>query len=133
MERMAGKRVLVVGDLMLDAPHHNAMTSACDALRMGLPLLTVPGRAMAARASEGMLRAAGLPELVAANHDEYVRIAVELGTNPAATEGFKRRLARNRTTAPLFDTVGRVRALEAALLGMAERLGRGARPESFEV
>jgi predicted O-linked N-acetylglucosamine transferase (SPINDLY family) len=87
---------------------------------------------MAARASESMLRAAGLPELVAADRDAYVRTAVRLGTQPGATRELKRRLSANRSSAPLFDTVARVRALETAFRKMHERSVRGLLPVSFD-
>jgi len=47
--------------------------------------------------------------------------------------GLKQRLAANRHTAPLFDTAGRVRALEAAFQEMYDRMMRGEPPASFDV
>ena len=122
-----------LGDLMLDSPHHNAMTSACDALRMGLPVLTLPGQAMASRAGESLLRAARVPELISANAEDYVRTAVSLGRDPGRLRQLRLQLVQNRKKAPLFDTASRVRALEAALLAMYERLARGEPPETIEV
>ncbi|MGE0373562.1 MAG: tetratricopeptide repeat protein [Gammaproteobacteria bacterium] len=122
-----------LGDLMLDSLHHNAMTSACDALGMGLPMLTLPGDAMAARAGASLVRAAWLPELVADNEDDYVNKAVRLATQPSTIKAMKERLQAGRRTAPLFDTVGRVRALEAAFQQMYDRMMRGERPTSFDV
>jgi protein O-GlcNAc transferase len=122
-----------LGDLMLDSLHHNAMTSACDALGMGLPVLTLPGRALAARAGESFLRAANLPELIVRSEDDYVRKAVQLATHPALLAEITARLHANRRTAPLFDTAGRVRALEAAFQQMHERMLQGATPASFDV
>lgn len=122
-----------LGDLMLDSLHHNAMTSACDALGMGLPMLTLPGNAMAARAGASLVRAAGLPELVADDVDDYVNKAVRLATQPSTAKAMKERLQANRRTAPLFDTAGRVRALEAAFQKMYDRMMRGEPPASFDV
>ena len=118
---------------MLDSIHHNAMTSACDALGMGLPLLTLHGSAMASRAGESLVRAAGLPELVAKDEDDYMNAAVRLASEPAALFKLKERLSASRRTAPLFDTAGRVRALEAAFQGMYDRMMRGEPPASFDV
>ena len=86
----------------------------------GLPLVTVRGGAPAARAAESILRAAGLPELVAADHASFVQLAVELGTNSDKLRGVRERLAVNRASAPLFDTPARVRDLEAAFRRMME-------------
>jgi protein O-GlcNAc transferase len=113
MERYMARQRL--SDLMLDAANHNALTTACDALSVGLPLLTFGGgTAFANRAAESILRAAGLPDMVAVDRDAYVRMAVALATDKPALAAIKDRLARNRYCAPLFDTAGRVRELEAA-------------------
>ena len=114
MERYLARQRL--GDLMLDAYNHNAITTACDALGVGLPMLTFGGgTAFATRAAESVLRAAGLPELVAPDRDAYVRMAVEFASDKATLDAVRARLAANRKTAPLFDTAARVRELEAAL------------------
>jgi len=112
-----------LGDLMLDAVHHSAMTSACDALGAGLPVLTLKGATFASRAGESLLRAAGMPELVAADPDAFVRTASALGNDRAALAGLKAKLHANRSTAPLFDTASRVRQLETALAEMWRRHG----------
>lgn len=122
-----------LGDLMLDSIHHNAMTSACDALGMGLPLLTLRGSAMASRAGESLVRAAGLPELVAIDQDDYVNQAVRLASQPGTLMKLRERLRASRRTAPLFDTACRVRALETALQIMYERMLRGESPASFDL
>jgi predicted O-linked N-acetylglucosamine transferase (SPINDLY family) len=102
-----------LGDLLLDALHHNAITNACDALGMGLPTLTVRGASMATRAGESLLRAAGLPELVATDRDDFVRAAVRLAAEPERIARYRERLQRR--DAPLFDTAARVREIEACL------------------
>jgi protein O-GlcNAc transferase len=133
--RLAGRYLARqrLGDLMLDTLYHNAIESACDALGEGLPVLTVRGSATASRAGESLVCAAGLPELVANNLENYVDIAVRLGTDGSALSALKQRLVANRRTAPLFDTAGRVRALEAAFRGMYDRMMRGEPPASFDV
>jgi predicted O-linked N-acetylglucosamine transferase (SPINDLY family) len=103
---------------MLDTIHHSAMTTACDAMAAGLPVLTLRGTAMASRAGESLARAAGVPELVAPDQAMFVEKAVSLASEPAE-------LARLRSvllarTGPLFDTASRVRELETALLEMLQ-------------
>jgi protein O-GlcNAc transferase len=109
-----------LGDLLLDAFHHNAVTNACDALGMGLPVLTLRGDSMATRAGESLLRAAGLPELVCADRKAFVRSAVDFARSPEQLSDYKRRLVQARQTAPLFDTVGRVREIEVCLEHMVQ-------------
>jgi predicted O-linked N-acetylglucosamine transferase (SPINDLY family) len=105
-----------LGDLMLDTIHHSAMTTACDALAAALPVLTLRGAAMASRAGESLLRAAGLPELVAADTDTYAALAATLASDMDRLAGHRRMLAAR--TGPLFDTAARVREIEGAMMQM---------------
>lgn len=108
-----------LGDLMLDAIHHSAMTTACDAMAAGLPVLTLRGNAMASRAGESLARAAGVPELVAPDQDAFVAKAVALASETANLARLRDILLSRK--GPLFDTVGRVRELEQAFLEMWRR------------
>ncbi len=109
-----------LGDLLLDAPHHNAITNACDALGAGLPVLTLRGTSMATRAGGSLLQAAGLPELIAPDRSAFVRTAVEIASDPGRALDYKRRLAASRNAAPLFDTAQRVREIENCLEEMLQ-------------
>jgi predicted O-linked N-acetylglucosamine transferase (SPINDLY family) len=80
-----------------------------------------------------LLRAVGLPELVAPTLADYERIAIELGRDAGARAALRARLAENRLTMPLFRTEPYARELEAAYLAMHERRLRGAAPEAFAV
>lgn len=110
-----------LGDLLLDAIHHSAMTTACDALAAGLPVLTIRGDAVASRAGESLVRAAGLPELVCRDRETFVAQAVALASDRSRLLAYRERLLRR--AAPLFDTPGRVRALEVAFLEIWRRHG----------
>jgi predicted O-linked N-acetylglucosamine transferase (SPINDLY family) len=122
-----------LGDLFLDTVHHSAMTTACDALGAGLPLLTLNGSTMASRAGESILRAAGLDDLVAADSAAYVRTAIRLAFDRVALRALADRLRNNRGSAPLFDTAGRVHALGQAFVEMSARAARGEPPTGFSV
>src|SRR5450631_844744 len=67
-----------LADLYLDSWPFGSHTAVNDALFAGLPVLTLTGRSMAARASASQLRAAGLPELVATSAEQYEAIALSL-------------------------------------------------------
>lgn len=118
---------------MLDALHHNAMTTACDALGAGLPVLTLKGASMASRAGESLVRAAGLDDLVASNPDDYVERAVAFYSQRTSLDGVRQRLLKNRAVAHLFNTSARVRELGAALAFAHERALRGKEPASFDL
>jgi predicted O-linked N-acetylglucosamine transferase (SPINDLY family) len=104
-------------DLVLDTiGWHNGHSSTSDALWAGVPVLTVPARHFAGRVAASLVTAAGLPELVKRDREEYVRTAIELGNDRAQLAALKSKLAQR--AAPFFDTRGRVRDLEAAYLWM---------------
>jgi predicted O-linked N-acetylglucosamine transferase (SPINDLY family) len=102
-----------LADLFLDTAPYGAHTTASDAMWMGVPALTVPGRSFASRVCSSLVRAAGLPELVCRTRDEYVALAIELGRNPERLLDLRHRLAENRDRCQLFDTPSLVASMEA--------------------
>jgi protein O-GlcNAc transferase len=124
---------LALGDLFLDSLPYNAHTTASDALWAGLPLVTCRGQAFAGRVAASLLRAVGLPKLVARNLDEYQALALELATDPVRLRSYREHLTRDPLRLPLFDTARTTRQIEAAYGGMMARWAKDSAPESFEV
>ncbi|WP_019141866.1 tetratricopeptide repeat protein [Noviherbaspirillum massiliense] len=122
-----------LADLFLDTLPVNAHTTASDALWAGLPVLTCTGQAFAGRVATSLLHAVGLPELVTQSLDEYEALALRLASMPAELARIKAKLAHNRSTYPLFNTVRFCRHLEAAYVEMWERSQRGEAPAGFSV
>ncbi|KAG5191098.1 putative UDP-N-acetylglucosamine-peptide N-acetylglucosaminyltransferase [Tribonema minus] len=104
-----------LADLCLDTLSCNAHTTGCDILWSGTPMLTARGIKMASRVGASLLKAAGLPELVAGSVEEYEEAAVALATEPERLFALRQRLAAARRGAPLFDTQRWVRSFEAGL------------------
>ncbi len=65
-------------DLCLDPFPYNGVTTTCDALWMGVPVLTLAGRMGASRQGIRFLRNVGLEEWIAQTPEDYVRLATEL-------------------------------------------------------
>jgi predicted O-linked N-acetylglucosamine transferase (SPINDLY family) len=122
-----------LADLFVDTLPYNAHTTASDALWAGLPVLTCAGRTFAARVAGSLLHAVGLPELVTESLEAYEREALALAAEPERLAALRTRLARNRATAPLFDTDRFRRHLEAAYRTMWELHQRGEPPRRFGV
>lgn len=118
-----------VADLFLDTLPYNAHTTASDALWTGLPVLTQRGEAFPGRVAASLLRAVGMPELIASDPQSYEELAVELAGNPEKLAAIRRKLAANRLTTPLFDTELYARHLDAAYMAMFERYEAGVAPE----
>jgi len=122
-----------LADLFLDTIPYNAHTTACDALFVGLPVLTCPGKAFPGRVAASLLRAIGLTELITASFTDYENVAVRLAHDPSLLTDLKQKLKANRETYPLFKTEEFCRNLEYAYTVMWERTQRGAAPTSFQV
>jgi predicted O-linked N-acetylglucosamine transferase (SPINDLY family) len=122
-----------LADLALDTFPYNGHTTTSDLLWGGLPVLTKKGQSFASRVSESLLSAVGLPDLVAADEDDFVAKAVAYAADPASIVQLKARLASNRSMMPLFDTERFTRHLERAYEMMAERARAGQAPDHIDV
>ncbi len=109
-----------LGDLFLDAAPCGGHTTASDALWMGVPVLTAAGRGFAARVCGSLVTAAGLPELVCDSLDDYVRRAVELGTDRTKLAALRQKLVDSRDTCDLFNIDKLMTHLDDLLLEMWE-------------
>lgn len=123
----------VLADLFLDTLPINAHTTASDALWAGLPVLTVLGDSFVGRVAASLLKAVGLPELVAGSLADYEAIALALAHDPGRMAALKAKLAANRAAAPLFAIDDYTRHLEAAFLKMWEIHASGQGPTGFGV
>ena len=122
-----------LADLFLDTLPYNAHTTASDALWAGLPVLTLMGHTFPGRVSSSLLSAMDLSELVTHTQEEYEALAIELAMNPPKLEDIKAKLAKNRLTAPLFDTPLFTKNLEAAYIKMYERYQADLEPDHLFV
>jgi predicted O-linked N-acetylglucosamine transferase (SPINDLY family) len=110
---------LALADLLLDTLPFNAGATASDALWLGVPVLTCPGQAFASRMAGSLLRAAGLPELIASSPADYEALAISLANDPNALQTLKAKLVAQRATQPFFDGARYCRHLEQAYRLMA--------------
>jgi protein O-GlcNAc transferase len=98
-----------------------------------VPILSCIGQTFAGRVAASLLTAIALPELIASSLDQYEALAGNLAKDGPELKRLKDKLARNRQTSALFDTVRITRHLEAAYQTMWERQQRGEPPASFAV
>ena len=135
-ERLARPEYLAryrVADLFLDTLPYNAGTTASDALRMGLPVLTLKGNSYPGRMAASIVNAVNLPELITTSFAEYERLAIELATDPEKLKVIKNKLVRNLATAPLYDTPLFTKNLESAYSEMYDRYQKGLEPDHIYV
>jgi predicted O-linked N-acetylglucosamine transferase (SPINDLY family) len=124
---------LQVADLFLDTLPYNAHATACDALWVGLPVVTCIGSTFAGRVAASLVRAVGLTDLVTRTLEEYEALALRLATDRSLLADVKATLARNRSSYPLFDTARLTRNLEAAYDTMWQRSQSAQKPMAFDV
>jgi protein O-GlcNAc transferase len=110
-----------LADLFLDTFAFNAGTTASDALWAGLPIITCPGESFASRMAGSLLRAVGLPELIAESVQDYEALACNLAGNPDRAMSIKNKLAANIPNCSLFNTELCTRRMEAAYTAIYER------------
>jgi predicted O-linked N-acetylglucosamine transferase (SPINDLY family) len=117
-----------LADLFLDSYPYGSHTTAADALWMGLPVLTFPGRTFASRVCSSLVHAAGVGELACNSREQYVGTAIALGQNHAAVAHLKLKLTNNRAKCRLFDTPKLVKELEDAFRAMHADYAAGRLP-----
>jgi len=122
-----------LADLFLDTLPYNAHTTASDSLWVGLPVLTCLGKTFAGRVAASLLRAVGLPELIATSLQEYEALALKFVHDPTLLTAMKAKLAQRREIYPLFDTGRFTRHIEGAYVTMWERYQRLETPQAFAV
>lgn len=102
-----------VADVCLDTPLCNGHTTGMDVLWSGCPMVTLPAETLASRVAASQLNTLGCPELIAKNEDDYVNIAVRLGTDAKYLESVRSRVWKNRISSPLFNCQLYTRSLES--------------------
>jgi predicted O-linked N-acetylglucosamine transferase (SPINDLY family) len=120
-------------DLFLDTFPYNAHTTASDALRVGVPVLTLAGETFVSRVAGSLLHTLGLPELVTDSLEEYEAMALRLARNADLLDEMRARLAANRETSHLFDAEQFARNIERAYLIMWDIYISGKDARTFDV
>lgn len=106
---------LAVADLFLDTYPYNAGTIASDAIRMGLPMLTLAGRSFASRMAARMLHAIGAEQGIATSSASYVATAVAMARDPSRYRAYRARFTEVGWKATIGDIAGFTTRFEAAL------------------
>jgi len=124
---------LCLADLLLDTLPYNAHTTASDALWCGVPVVTVTGQSFASRVGASLNSAIGLTEMIAKDLSAYEEIVLGLAKSAKKHKALKTKLAKNRSTKPLFDAPIFCAAIESAFRSMIEAARRGELPKPFAV
>jgi len=101
-------------DVALDTYPYHGTTTTCEALWMGVPVVTLAGRTHVSRVGVSLLTHAGLLELVAPTPDEYLTIASQLASNRSRLEALRAGLRDQLKSSPLLDGTRFAAGVDAA-------------------
>jgi predicted O-linked N-acetylglucosamine transferase (SPINDLY family) len=111
-------------DVALDPFPFSGCATSCDALAMGVPVVTLEGESPAGRQTASLLAAADIREWIAHDRDGYVRIAAGLAADTASRRRWRAELP-GLARAAFGDLRRHARVLSDALLAMRDAVERG--------
>lgn len=101
-------------DVALDSIPYAGGTTTCDALWMGVPVVTLAGRTPVGRAGVSILNNAGHPEWIARNIDEYVNIVANLACDLPKLSQIRSALRNKLQASALMDSAAYTASIESA-------------------
>lgn len=101
-------------DIALDTFPYSGGTTTCDALWMGVPVITVPGCRSVSRSTASILSTVGLTEWIASTPEDYVRLAVQFAGERAVLAKLRETLRQKMRESPLMDEIRFARDIEDA-------------------
>ncbi len=101
-------------DIALDTFPYHGTTTTCDALHMGVPVVTLAGKTHAARVGVSLLMNLGLQEMIASSPDEYAAIALTLAADVQRLVALRATLRARMAASPLQDAPIFARNVEMA-------------------
>lgn len=107
-------------DIALDTHPYAGGTTTCDALWMGVPVVTLAGDRPFARTGASVLAQVGLDECVATTPARYVEIAATLADDRGRLETIRAGLRERMRSSPLLDAATFARDFERALFAMRD-------------
>jgi predicted O-linked N-acetylglucosamine transferase (SPINDLY family) len=108
-------------DIALDVFPYNGAATTCEALWMGIPVVTLAGPTHVSRVGASILGSAGLSGLVANSAEEYVQKALELARDVERLGALRATMRDRLRSSPLLDAHGFARSVENAYGEMWDR------------
>jgi protein O-GlcNAc transferase len=105
-------------DVGLDSFPYHGTTTTCEAMWMGVPVVSRVGNVHAARVGLSLLSAVGLRELAVESDEAFVSAAKRLADDPARLRELRGNMRLRMSASPLCDGTRFARRFEAALREM---------------
>jgi protein O-GlcNAc transferase len=115
-------------DVALDTFPYHGTTTTCEALWMGVPVVSLAGDRHMARVGASLLTSIGRTEWIANSTEDYIRIACDLAADAPRLNEASAALRAQMSASPLMNHAGQAARFAAALRACwAERCGQAAR------
>ncbi len=101
-------------DVALDTFPYNGTTTTCEALWMGVPVVTLAGNRHSGRVGASLLSQVGLSDCIASTTEDYIECAVGLAADKNRLMELRATLRHKMTASSLCDAVGFTRKIEEA-------------------
>lgn len=101
-------------DIALDTFPYSGATTTCEALWMGVPVVTLAGVRHSGRVGVSLLNAVGLNDWIAGTPEHYVAIAVQMAADIPRLADLRAGLRQRMAASPLCDGKAFTRKVEAA-------------------
>ncbi len=108
-------------DIALDTFPYNGTTTTCEALWMGVPVITLRGNSHAARVGASLLTSAGLEDWIAPDSQTFIDVAVKWAAQPEALAGLRSGLRAQAQNSVLTDAAAAAADFIAALASVVKR------------
>lgn len=115
-------------DIGLDTFPYPGGTTTAESLWMGVPVLTLAGKDFLSRQGVGLMTAAGLPDWIATDDDDYVAKAVNHAAGTIELSRLRQKLRSQVLASPIFDAQSFACDFEDALYGMWEHRAQSLAP-----
>ena len=120
-------------DLFLDTFPYNAHTTCSDALRVGIPVLTLKGNSFASRVAASLLNTINLNELIVTNIDDYKKLAIKIYNEKNYLDKIKKKIAINKNNSNLFKAEIYTKNIERAYKKVYQNYLEGIKPQNLEL
>ena len=105
-------------DISLDPFPYNGATTTCEALWMGVPVVTLLGDRHVGRVGASILSNVGLTDFIAHDINSYIDLAVEMSANTSYLQKIRAGLRERMQSAPLCDALSFASDVETAYQNM---------------